>query len=213
MTVFLRSNNVTLLDTQYRMTNQIGDLIGKLFYSEKLKNGRNADVEDGILWIDYVPTQIWPLDEVDSTEKQRIYNLNECEIISNVLMKLNANSNNGISVAIIAPYKHQVYMLRKLLQTESLSNLDINIDSVDGFQGKECDVVIFSLTRTVGSFRFLADVRRLNVALSRARDRIIIIGNLDYATKNSLLNEVSNASKTYKYDSELVVQATSVSDL
>ena len=203
--LFLCSNNVTLLDTQYRMTNQIGDLIRKLFYSEYLKNGRNADVADGILWIDYIPTQTWPLDEVDSAGKQRIYNLNECEIISGVLMKLNANSNNGRSVAIIAPYRHQVFMLRKLLQTESLSNLDIYIDSVDGFQSKECDVVIFSLTRTVGPFRFLADVRRLNVALSRARDRIIIIGNLDYATNNSLLKAVSNASKIHKYGLELAL--------
>lgn len=203
--LFSHSKNVTFLDTQYRMTNQIGSFIGKLFYSEQLRNGRNVDVEGGIIWVDYVPTIAWPLNEMDNAEKQRIYNLNECEIISGVLMKLNANSNNGTSVAIIAPYKHQVFMLRKLLQTESLSSLDINIDSVDGFQGKECDVVIFSLTRTVGSFRFLADERRLNVALSRARDRIIIIGNLDYATNNRLLKAVSNASKIHKYDSEFCV--------
>ena len=203
--LFLRSNNVALLDTQYRMINQIGDLIIKLFYTDKLKNGRNEDAEDCILWIDYVPTQTWPIDELDSVEKQRIYNLNECEIISAVLMKLNANSNNGTSVAIIAPYKNQVLILRELLQTESLCNLDINIDSVDGFQGKECDIVIFSLTRTVGSFRFLADQRRLNVALSRARDRIIIIGNLDFATKNSILKAISNASKIHKYDSEFCI--------
>ena len=200
--LFLRSNNVTLLDTQYRMTNQIGDLIRKLFYSESLKNGRNVDFEDGILWIDYIPTQSWPLDEVDRAEKQRIYNLDEYEIISDVLIKVNANSNDGTSVAIIAPYKQQVLMLRRLLQTEPLRNLDVIVDSVDGFQGKECDVVIFSLTRTVGSFRFLADARRLNVALSRARDKIIIVGNLEYATKNSLLKAVSNASKIHKYDLE-----------
>ena len=200
--LFLRSNNVTLLDTQYRMTNQIGDLIRKLFYSENLKNGRNVDFEDGILWIDYIPTQSWPLDEVDRAEKQRIYNLDEYEIISDVLIKVNANSNDGTSVAIIAPYKQQVLMLRRLLQTEPLRNLDVIVDSVDGFQGKECDVVIFSLTRTVGSFRFLADARRLNVALSRARDKIIIVGNLEYATKNSLLKAVSNASKIHKYDLE-----------
>jgi ATP-dependent RNA/DNA helicase IGHMBP2 len=186
------------------MTNQIGDLIRKLFYSENLKNGRSEDVEDGILWIDYVPTQTWPFDDVDSTEKQRIYNLNECEIISDVLMELNG-LNSGASVAIIAPYKHQVLTLRKLIKIESLSNLVIDIDTVDGFQGKECEVLIYSLTRTVGSFRFLANARRLNVALSRARDRIIIIGNLDYARKNNLLNAVSDSSKIYTYNSKFVV--------
>ena len=98
-------------------------------------------------------------------------------------------------------------MLRKLLQTESLRNLDINIDSVDGFQGKECDVVIFSITRTVGSFRFLADERRLNVALSRARDKLIIIGNLDYTVRNSLLKAVSAASKIQLYDEQFSLMA------
>lgn len=200
--LFLRSNNVTFLNKQYRMINQIGDLINKLFYSGKLINGRNEDAEDCILWIDYVPTQTWPLNEVDIEGKQKIYNLNECEIITKVIMNLDAKSRNGTSVAIITPYKHQVLMLRKLLQTESLRNLDINIDSVDGFQGKECDVVIFSITRTVGSFRFLADERRLNVALSRARDKLIIIGNLDYTVRNSLLKAVSAASKIQLYDEQ-----------
>jgi superfamily I DNA and/or RNA helicase len=139
--------------------------------------------------------------------KQKIYNLNECEIINKVIMNLDTESRNGTSVAIISPYKHQVLMLRKLLQTESLRNLYINIDSVDGFQGKECDVVIFSLTRTVGSFRFLADERRLNVALSRARDKLIIIGNLDYTVRNSLLKAVSAASKIQLYDEQFSLMA------
>ena len=92
-------------------------------------------------------------------------------------------------------------MLRKTLQIDSLINLNINIDSVDGFQGKECDIVIFSLTRTVGSFRFLADARRLNVALSRARDKIIVVGNVDYADRNDLLHAVFDVSQIRKYDS------------
>lgn len=66
----------------------------------------------------------------------------------------------------------------------------IKIDTVDGFQGKECDVIIFSVTRTIGSYRFLADKRRLNVALSRARDRIIIIGDTEYAKGNALLSDI-----------------------
>ena len=61
---------------------------------------------------------------------------------------------------------------------------------VDGFQGKECDVIIFSVTRTTGSYRFLADTRRLNVALSRAKDQILIVGDVEYARENALLSEI-----------------------
>ncbi len=67
------------------------------------------------------------------------------------------------------------------------------IESVDAFQGKECDVVVFSLTRThgtPGADSFLADSRRLNVALSRARDKLVIVGNKEYATKNALLRSI-----------------------
>lgn len=204
--LFLNSNNLTRLDTQYRMTSQIGNLINELFYEGKLKNGRDEVVEEAISWIDYLPAQPWPLKDVQSAEKQMIYNLNECEIISNILNELNASSINRTAVAVITPYKPQVSKLRMICKPESLSNLLLNIDSVDGFQGKECDVVIFSLTRTVGPFRFLADSRRLNVALSRARDKIIIVGNLNYATKNGLLNNVSKASKIIKYNSEFVIK-------
>ena len=63
---------------------------------------------------------------------------------------------------------------------------------MDGFQGKESEIVIFSLTRTHGSYRFLADARRLNVALSRAKDSIYMVGCLKYAKKNSLLNAISS---------------------
>ena len=198
--LFLNSTKVTLLDTQYRMCNQIGTLIGKLFYSGQLKNGRNIDIDDGIVWIDYTPTKVWPLPEENNKAKPSIYNLNECEIISDILENLNVISSKGTSIAIISPYKHQVAMLRKQIETLSLPNLDVNIDSVDGFQGKESDIVIYSLTRTTGSFRFLADIRRLNVALSRARNKIYIVGCLNYATHNKLLKEISTACKIHKYD-------------
>lgn len=200
--LFSRSKHVTVLDTQYRMTNQIGNLIGRLFYEGRLKNGRNVDGADSILWVDYAPTQMWPLNEESPVEKQRIFNLNECEIISKVLVTLDDNSNDGTTVAIIAPYKHQVSVLRKRISVKSSSKLEINIDTVDGFQGKESDVVIFSLTRTVGSFRFLADERRLNVALSRARDRIFIIGKLDYASNNPVLKFISESSEISVYNDE-----------
>lgn len=187
--LFLKSPQKTQLDTQYRMTNRIGNLIGSLFYDGALKNGRNVD-GDNIIWVDYTPTELWPRNEADSEESPKIFNLDECRIITSILKDLDRSVDSLTSVAVIAPYRHQVAMLRGLLQNEHFNNLDVNADTIDGFQGKECDVVIFSLTRTIGSFRFFADVRRLNVALSRARNKLYIVGNLSYATNHKLLKSI-----------------------
>jgi superfamily I DNA and/or RNA helicase len=197
--LFSKSANMAILNTQYRMTNQIGDLIGTLFYEGKLKNGRNTDGDKDIFWLDYAPTEIWPRKETSNTEFPKIYNLDECKIITYILKELDIRSNPMTSVAVIAPYRYQVIMLRELLQMDSFRNLNISIDTIDGFQGKECDVVVFSLTRTVGSSRFLADARRLNVALSRARDKLYITGNLSYAKKNKLLKSISECVEVIEY--------------
>ena len=66
--------------------------------------------------------------------------------------------------------------------------------TVDGFQGRECDIVVFSVTRTTGPYRFLADDRRLNVAISSARDQIYMIGTKDYAERQPLLNHILGKS-------------------
>ena len=68
------------------------------------------------------------------------------------------------------------------------------LDDCKGIDQK-CDTVIFSLTRTTGTYRFLSDNRRLNVALSRARDNLYIVGNINYAQQNSLLNNILESAK------------------
>ncbi|HEY7157164.1 MAG TPA: C-terminal helicase domain-containing protein, partial [Gemmataceae bacterium] len=77
-------------------------------------------------------------------------------------------------VAVIAPYAAQVRRLRELLPVAGLE-----IDSVDGFQGREKEVVVLSLVRSnrEDEIGFLADVRRLNVALTRARRKLLVIGD------------------------------------
>jgi superfamily I DNA and/or RNA helicase len=78
------------------------------------------------------------------------------------------------SIAVIAPYAAQVRILR-----ERLSMPGLEIDSVDGFQGREKEAVIISLVRSnpEGEIGFLSDVRRMNVAMTRARRKLVIIGN------------------------------------
>jgi superfamily I DNA and/or RNA helicase len=77
-------------------------------------------------------------------------------------------------IAVIAPYAAQVRRLRELLPLPTLE-----IDSVDGFQGREKEAVVISLVRSnpEAEIGFLADVRRMNVALTRARRKLIVIGD------------------------------------
>jgi superfamily I DNA and/or RNA helicase len=84
-------------------------------------------------------------------------------------------------VAVIAPYAAQVRRLRELLPVPGLE-----IDSVDGFQGREKEAVALSLVRSnpEGEVGFLADVRRTNVALTRARRKLLVVG--DSATLSAL---------------------------
>lgn len=81
---------------------------------------------------------------------------------------------SNVTVGIITPYSGQVQLLRRRLQSDyhhKLSCLDVDVRSIDGFQGAEKDVILFSTVRgnESGSIGFLRDSRRLNVALTRAR--------------------------------------------
>ncbi|HEX9603680.1 MAG TPA: AAA domain-containing protein, partial [Myxococcales bacterium] len=78
-------------------------------------------------------------------------------------------------VAVIAPYDAQVQLLRQRLAAHP----DLEVDTVDGFQGREKEAVIVSLTRSneAGELGFLADIRRINVALTRARKKLVVVGD------------------------------------
>lgn len=184
--LFNECKKVSVLDTQYRMSNQIGGMISDLFYNGSLKNGRNEDVEDGLTWITYKPSNDWPISTEELSDRPKIYNDDECRIVADLVKQIISEGNPNTTVAVIAPYRAQISFLRKVC----IDSDRVKIDTVDGFQGKESDVVIFSVTRTKGSYRFLADDRRVNVALSRARDRIFIVGNREYSEKEPLLKTI-----------------------
>lgn len=189
--LFTRSRCVTRLDTQYRMAEKIGTLVSTLFYEGTLENGRVC-AEQGVLkWLDYSPSHPWP--PVTDEEKQQIYNLDECELAAALLRKLDGEAGEESEVAVIAPYREQARRLGETIRALGLKHIHAAADTVDGFQGKECGTVIFSLTRTHGPYRFLADQRRLNVALSRAKERIYMLGCMSYAREHRLLREIASA--------------------
>jgi ATP-dependent RNA/DNA helicase IGHMBP2 len=81
------------------------------------------------------------------------------------------------AVAVIAPYDAQVQRLRELLAARLDEGLEV--DTVDGFQGREKEAVVVSLVRAneTGEVGFLSDVRRMNVALTRARKKLVVVGD------------------------------------
>lgn len=181
-----------LLNYQYRMNPEIGNYISELFYKEALMNGRGT--ENQICNLSSFPSAVTFIDTSSSSNekayekgglKEGWYNPEEIQIFKERLLprieELLAE-NSSLSVGIITPYRKQRSLLMKEVKDTALDNSVYTIDSI---QGSEFDIVILSLVRafntkygnrTVG---FLDDMRRLNVALSRAKKKLIIIGNLD----------------------------------
>lgn len=94
-----------------------------------------------------------------------------------------------IDVGIISPYRAQVQYLKKLIKKYEFFKPYrrlISVNTVDGFQGQERDVILISLVRSndEGQIGFLKDLRRMNVAMTRARMKLIILGNRDTMTKH-----------------------------
>ena len=98
-------------------------------------------------------------------------------------------------MGVISPYRAQVQYLRQLIRRDDelrpLRRL-ITVNTVDGFQGQERDVIIISLVRANddGQIGFLSDLRRMNVAITRARMKLIILGNAATMTKHGFYKKL-----------------------
>ncbi|KAI2500123.1 hypothetical protein MHU86_14329 [Fragilaria crotonensis] len=105
------------------------------------------------------------------------------EVLKDVL-----KNNKGASVGVVSPYTGQVELIKELLSKDKeyeklAANLEapVEVKSVDGYQGRERDIILFSTVRSnrSGSIGFLRDWRRMNVALTRAKNGLIVVGDLD----------------------------------
>ncbi|MBQ5548859.1 MAG: hypothetical protein IIT33_08525, partial [Prevotella sp.] len=100
-----------------------------------------------------------------------------------------------IDVGLISPYRAQVQYLRRLLMKREYFKpfrRQISINTVDGFQGQERDVIVISLVRSndEGQIGFLRDLRRMNVAITRARMKVIILGNRKTLTRHPFYRQL-----------------------
>jgi superfamily I DNA and/or RNA helicase len=124
--------------------------------------------------LEFIDTAGASYDECQEPDGESRFNEREAQLVCKKVGELVAAGVPGESIAVIAPYAAQVRLIRQMLDVP-----DVEIDSVDGFQGREKEAVVVSLVRSnpTGEIGFLADTRRMNVALTRARRKLIVIGD------------------------------------
>ena len=180
------------LSIQYRMLSGIRHFPSRFFYNGILVDDLSMSSEE-------MMNQMWPsepyllFDTRDTFEARAnrgsVVNLFEvCLILS--LLKCFISMNPGTTlqnIAVITPYREQKDLIEQTLRaTFKRSSSFPSVSTVDGFQGKECEFVIVSCVRATNNIGFLSDAQRLNVALTRAKKRCWILGNLNSLSKDKI---------------------------
>jgi len=137
-----------------------------------LPNVASTDVTQSA--IEFIDTAGAGFDEEIEPDGESRLNRREAGLVCRKIRALLTNGVAAGDIAVIAPYAAQVRLLR-----EQLSLPALEVDSVDGFQGREKEAVILSLVRSnpQGEIGFLQDIRRMNVAMTRARRKLLVIGD------------------------------------
>jgi tetratricopeptide (TPR) repeat protein len=213
--------HTVMLNTQYRMPKMIADFISKQFYDNKYYTGFESShthpffPHTPMVFIDTVH-------ENDRREKRvsqadgGYTNKLEARLIANLALAYEATKTNW---GIIVPYKKQAERIRSELQHRQPAftedELISNVATVDSFQGKEREVIIYGFTRSnsEGNIGFLKELRRLNVSLTRARFQLLMVGDSGTLTNTSdqafallikcLLETVKKSDQGYIHANEL----------
>lgn len=150
-----------------------------------------SPIDKPLLWID---TSKCDFSEQLNRSQSRM-NQDEARLLMKTLMDyvkligMERMLHDEVDFGIISPYKAQVRLLRRYVRNNRMLKplrKNIAVNTVDGFQGQERDVIVMSLVRdnARGDIGFLNDLRRMNVAITRARKKLIILGNADTLGQN-----------------------------
>ncbi|CAB9513161.1 polymerase alpha-associated DNA helicase A [Seminavis robusta] len=197
-------NNLHLLDTQYRMDPAILEFPNKRFYKNRIQSGNNV--------LQREPVVAQPFQFVDTMKRGREESVhssyqNQYEVaVINIMLRSDKdiktilqNGDADTKVIIITPYKAQMLLLQKQIKLPNGSKGHLVIATVDSFQGQEADIVIVTTVRTrrVG---FTDDPQRLNVALTRAKRILRVVGDRHFfenlpgnSTLKALVRHASNS--------------------
>lgn len=210
-----KPETVTLLKMQYRMNEQIMKFSSEWFYHGMVESAPTVS-HRGIL--DYDTPMMW-IDTAECDGKEEFVGENfgrinraEAELtlqtLQQYLEKIGKQRilEESIDVGIISPYRAQVQLLRKELRKREFFRPYrhlLTVNTVDGFQGQERDIILISLVRSNdgGDIGFLRDLRRMNVAITRARMKLIILGSSETMTSHPFYK------KLYEYVWQLKVES------
>lgn len=185
-----------LISIQYRMSEEIMSFPSEAMYGGKLVADEsvstqslldlpgvqnNSTTESKVVWID-------TLDNCPETREEdgfSIWNDGEAQLVSKFTQKLLESGVLAKDIGIISPYAAQVSLIRHLVAPE------IEVSTVDGFQGREKEVIILSLVRSNddANVGFVAEERRINVAITRPKRQLCIVGNSEVIGSNGFLKK------------------------
>ena len=173
---------ILFLNTQFRMHPDISRFSNECFYQNKIED--DDITKQRKLTTDVIRDHVSFIETKGREEKvgTSFKNVVEVAAVFRMVRELLNNNVSMSEIGVIAPYTAQVKELRKCI-TDSCP--DVKVGSVDSFQGSQKNYIIVSTVRSDGEVGFLADTRRLNVTMTRARIAVIVIGN-----SGSLANDI-----------------------
>ncbi|KAM6926855.1 DNA-binding protein SMUBP-2 [Lycodopsis pacificus] len=215
---------VRMLTVQYRMHSAIMTWASKEMYQGRLTAHSSVEghllkdlpgvtcVEETSMPLLLIDTAGCGLSEMEVTDEQSKGNQGEVDIVELHIKALTGAGVKAKDIAVIAPYNLQVHLLRQKL---SARHPELEIKSVDGFQGREKEAVVLSLVRSnrKGGVGFLAEDRRINVAVTRARRHVAVVCDTQtvqsHAFLKSLINhmtEFGEVRTAFEYIQDIVPQ-------
>ncbi|XP_010708289.1 protein ZGRF1 isoform X5 [Meleagris gallopavo] len=193
----LMGHKTILLRTQYRCHPTISAIANELFYEGNLIDGVSEKERSPLL--DWLPTLcFYSVSGLEQIERDNsFYNMAEVHFTVKLIQSLIASGIHGSAVGVITFYKSQMYKIQNLLRSihsEAFPVKAVQVSTVDAFQGAEKEIIVLSCVRTRQT-GFTDSEKRMNVALTRAKRHLLIVGNLACLSKNRLYERVINHCK------------------
>ncbi|XP_039242571.1 protein ZGRF1 [Pipra filicauda] len=193
----LMGHQAILLRTQYRCHPALSAIANELFYGGNLRDGISE--EDRTPLLDWLPTLcFYSVNGTEQMERDNSFsNTAEAHFAVKLIQSLIASGIEGAAIGVITLYKSQMYKIQSLLSgvhSEAFEVKPVQVSTVDAFQGAEKEVIVLSCVRT-RQFGFIDSEKRMNVALTRAKRHLLIVGNLACLSRNKLWGRVIHHCK------------------